>query len=132
MSETVQQGAIAYELLTLEEVALELRLHAESVRRYVRNGRIRAVRFGRNYRVYRGEVERVKKEGVPMAGLKPLPTFHDRAETGKIDLTQPKQEKQEWTEAAKSFMFQGKSSPVSKKSSVPEEEEQGDYRENWG
>jgi excisionase family DNA binding protein len=42
---------MADELMTVEEVAGVLRVHARSVRRYIQSGALAAIRFGRGYRV---------------------------------------------------------------------------------
>ena len=44
-------------LLSIDQVAGELGLHARTVRRYVREGRLRAVRIGKQYRVAREAVD---------------------------------------------------------------------------
>jgi excisionase family DNA binding protein len=42
---------VAQELFSLEQVAAQLGLHVRTVRGYVRDGRLRAVRIGKQYRV---------------------------------------------------------------------------------
>ncbi len=52
-------------LLTVPEVASRLRVHPESIRRWLREGRIHGVRIGgtrAGYRIPAGEVERFLKE----------------------------------------------------------------------
>ncbi len=44
-------------LLSIDDVAGELGLHARTVRRYVHDGRLRAVRIGKQYRVSRDAVD---------------------------------------------------------------------------
>jgi excisionase family DNA binding protein len=41
------------ELLTVAEVARRLKLHEETIRRYIREGRLRAIRLGRTQAGYR-------------------------------------------------------------------------------
>ena len=41
------------EFLSIDQVAAQLGLHVRTVRRYVRHGRLRAVRIGKQYRVAR-------------------------------------------------------------------------------
>ena len=53
----------ATDLLTAAEAAPQLRLSAESVRRHIREGRIKAVKMGRRYLIAQGEIDRVKSEG---------------------------------------------------------------------
>src|SRR5262245_28064938 len=38
-------------LLTVEEVALDLKLHQETIRRWIKSGNLPAVRIGREYRI---------------------------------------------------------------------------------
>ena len=45
------------DLLSIDQVAVELGLHARTVRRYVHEGRLRAVRIGKQYRVARDAVD---------------------------------------------------------------------------
>lgn len=47
----------AQELLSIFEVAKRLKLHVKTVRNYVRNGRLKAVRIGKQYRLSRADVE---------------------------------------------------------------------------
>lgn len=54
-------------LLRVSEVATRLRLSEETVRRWLRRGRLHGVMFGSNkagWRVPLAEVERVEREGV--------------------------------------------------------------------
>ena len=45
------------ELYSVDQVAARLGLHVRTVRNYVRNGRLRAVRIGRQYRIAREDLE---------------------------------------------------------------------------
>ncbi|MGP4018888.1 helix-turn-helix domain-containing protein [Saccharopolyspora sp. 5N708] len=45
------------ELFTADEVAERLGLHVRTVRNYVRDGRLNAVRIGKQYRIARAELE---------------------------------------------------------------------------
>ena len=54
MKDTLQPEA---SLLSIDQVAGELGLHARTVRRYVHEGRLRAVRIGKRYRVAREAVD---------------------------------------------------------------------------
>jgi excisionase family DNA binding protein len=47
----------AEELLSIFEVAKRLKLHVKTVRNYVRDGRLKAVRIGKQYRLARADVE---------------------------------------------------------------------------
>jgi len=44
------------ELLSVEQVAQQLGLHVRTVRNYVRDGRLRAVRIGKQYRISRSDL----------------------------------------------------------------------------
>ena len=51
------------ELLTVEQVAAELQLHPDTVRRYIRERKLRAVRLSStNMRIRRSELDRFLKE----------------------------------------------------------------------
>lgn len=57
-------------LLTVKHVAAELGVHPETVRRWIRAKRVRAVSFGSDragLRVPRAELERLSTEGLPPA-----------------------------------------------------------------
>jgi excisionase family DNA binding protein len=45
------------ELLSIFEIAKRLKLHVKTVRNYVRDGRLKAVRIGKQYRISRADVE---------------------------------------------------------------------------
>jgi len=45
------------ELLSIFEIAKRLKLHVKTVRNYVREGRLNAVRIGKQYRISRADVE---------------------------------------------------------------------------
>lgn len=44
-------------LYTVDQVAERLNLHAKTVRRYIREGRLKAKRIGKEYRVTRGDLD---------------------------------------------------------------------------
>jgi excisionase family DNA binding protein len=48
---------VSQDLLSVEEVAALLGLHVRTVRGYVRGGRLRAVRIGKQYRIARADLE---------------------------------------------------------------------------
>jgi excisionase family DNA binding protein len=51
------------ELLTVEQVAAELQLHPDTVRRYIREKKLKAVRLSStNMRIRRSELDRFLKE----------------------------------------------------------------------
>ena len=49
-------------LLTVEEVAAELKIRAETVRRYIAKGELRAAKLGRVFRVRREDLEAFLRE----------------------------------------------------------------------
>jgi len=51
-------------MLTLREVSESLDLHINTIRSYVKRGKLRAVKFGRVWRVSEKEVVRVRRQGV--------------------------------------------------------------------
>src|SRR6476619_3545485 len=53
------------ELYSVEQVAERLGLHVRTVRNYVRNGRLRAVRIGKQYRIARADLEALTGGTVP-------------------------------------------------------------------
>ncbi|MFJ9825075.1 helix-turn-helix domain-containing protein [Streptomyces sp. NPDC101160] len=57
------------ELYTVEQVADLLGLHVKTVRGYVRDGRLRATRVGRQYRITRADLEAFT--GVPVSAAAP-------------------------------------------------------------
>jgi len=48
---------MARELYSVEEVAAQLGLHVRTIRNYVRDGRLKAVRIGKQYRIAREDLE---------------------------------------------------------------------------
>lgn len=51
--------------LTVEELAAAIKYHPESVRRAIRQNRIRALPFGAGYRIPPDEVARILSQGLP-------------------------------------------------------------------
>jgi excisionase family DNA binding protein len=45
------------ETLTVEDVAAELRVHPDTVRTWIRTGELDAVDIGREYRIYRADLD---------------------------------------------------------------------------
>jgi excisionase family DNA binding protein len=64
------------DLLTAEEAAPMLRVSTESVRRYIREGHIKAVKIGRRYMIAPSEIERIKAEGTAPVILAGGREFH--------------------------------------------------------
>jgi hypothetical protein len=52
-------------LWTTSGLATAVGYHPESIRRAIRQGRIRTVRFGRGHRISDAEAQRILKEGLP-------------------------------------------------------------------
>src|SRR3979409_1616186 len=54
-----------HELYSVEQVAERLGLHVRTVRNYVREGRLKAVRIGKQYRIARADLEALTGLAVP-------------------------------------------------------------------
>ena len=52
-------------LLTVEEVANYVKLHVETVRRLIREGKIPALRIGGRWRVHKNDLEKRGKQNAP-------------------------------------------------------------------
>src|SRR5690348_8132266 len=63
-------------LYSVEDVASRLNLHVRTVRSYVREGRLKAVRIGKQYRIAREDLEALT--GRPAAELDPEPVRRTR------------------------------------------------------
>ncbi len=50
---------------TAEELAKYLKVSSQTIRAWIRDRKIAAVRFGRAWRITAAEVERLRREGVP-------------------------------------------------------------------
>ena len=50
---------------TVQELATILRITDQAIYKWIRQGKIAAVRFGRTYRIPAVEMERVLREGIP-------------------------------------------------------------------
>jgi excisionase family DNA binding protein len=48
---------MSQELLSVFDIATRLKLHVKTVRNYVRDGRLKAIRIGKNYRISRSDLE---------------------------------------------------------------------------
>jgi excisionase family DNA binding protein len=59
---------------TVEEVAERLHLHVKTVRRYIRDGRLKGRRIGKEYRVTRTDLEAFAGVGTQPAAESPLRT----------------------------------------------------------
>jgi excisionase family DNA binding protein len=56
---------VSQELYSVEQVAERLGLHVRTVRNYVRDGRLKAVRIGKQYRIAREDLEALTGRPVP-------------------------------------------------------------------
>jgi excisionase family DNA binding protein len=67
---------MSQELYSIEKVAELLGLHVKTVRNYVREGRLKAVRIGKQYRIAREDLEAMT--GRPAAAFDPEPVQRAR------------------------------------------------------
>ena len=65
MSATPEHQIVISRPLTVAEFAEIFRYHPESVRRAIRQGRIKTIHVGRQHRIPAKEVERILSEGLP-------------------------------------------------------------------
>lgn len=72
---------MAQELYSVEQVADRLGLHVKTVRSYVREGRLKAVRIGKQYRIAREDLEAMT--GRPEPGPEPV-ARHRHVEVSSI------------------------------------------------
>ena len=56
---------MSQELYSVEQVAERLGLHVKTVRNYVREGRLKAVRIGKQYRIAREDLEAMTGHSEP-------------------------------------------------------------------
>jgi excisionase family DNA binding protein len=63
---------MSQELYSVEQVAERLGLHVRTVRAYIRDGRLKAVRIGKSYRITRGDLETLTGPQAPA----PSPARH--------------------------------------------------------
>ncbi|HEU5376150.1 MAG TPA: helix-turn-helix domain-containing protein [Ktedonobacteraceae bacterium] len=54
---------MADELLTIDQVAIELQLHPDTVRRYIREKKLKPTRVGGRLRIRRSELDRFLQAG---------------------------------------------------------------------
>lgn len=60
-------SASARTLLTVEQVAQCIDWHPESVRRAIRQGRLHAIKLGREWRISPETMENIRLQGIPCA-----------------------------------------------------------------
>ena len=63
---------MSQELYSVEQVAERLGLHVRTVRAYIRDGRLKAMRLGKSYRITRGDLESL----IGPQALAPSPARH--------------------------------------------------------
>ncbi|HWA63015.1 MAG TPA: helix-turn-helix domain-containing protein [Caulobacteraceae bacterium] len=68
------------EVYTVESVAEQLRLHPKTVLRFIKEGRLRATKVGKSYRILRSDLD-------ALAGRKPAPAAPDVRVTSIVDVT---------------------------------------------
>jgi excisionase family DNA binding protein len=76
--------AFSRHLFTVEEVAERLNLHVKTVRRYIRDGRLKAKRIGKEYRVARADFEAFAGSGD--AAEEPVPRTRDVTASSVVDV----------------------------------------------
>lgn len=78
---------MAQEVFSVEQVAAKLGLHVRTVRNYVRDGRLKAVRIGKQYRIAADDLEAFT--GLPVADPRPARAaeLSGVVEIGDVDRT---------------------------------------------
>ncbi|WP_308440808.1 helix-turn-helix domain-containing protein [Sphaerimonospora thailandensis] len=61
-------GAVARQYYSVDQVAALLGLHVKTVRAYVRDGRLKATRIGKQYRIAREDLEAFTGNAAPSTG----------------------------------------------------------------
>lgn len=61
--QTKQTEPTTEQLLTVKEFADAIRVSVSTVRNWIRNGTIQAVKMGRNFKIPASELERIMKNG---------------------------------------------------------------------
>jgi excisionase family DNA binding protein len=65
---------MSQQLYSVEQVAESLGLHARTVRNYVRDGRLKAVRIGKQYRIARADLDALTGQRAAASPTDTLPT----------------------------------------------------------
>src|SRR6202521_607073 len=68
--------AMSDELYSVDQVAERLGLHVRTVRNYVRDGRLKAVRIGKQYRIAREDLEALTGHPAAASGSVSEPSRH--------------------------------------------------------
>jgi excisionase family DNA binding protein len=66
---------LSQQLFTVEQVAQSLNLHVRTIRNYVRAGRLKAVRIGKQYRIARSDLDAFTGGSGPAIGERPAGMF---------------------------------------------------------
>lgn len=69
---------------SVEQVASQLGLHVRTVRNYVRNGRLKGVRIGKQYRIARADLDALTGHGAPASPAVASDTAHRYVEVSSI------------------------------------------------
>src|SRR3954467_6660204 len=72
------------DLYSVEQVASQLGLHVRTVRNYVREGRLKGVRIGKQYRIARADLEGLTGQGASLTQAGATDTTRRRAEVSSI------------------------------------------------
>src|SRR3954468_19951131 len=74
----------AEQFYSIEQVASQLGLHVRTVRNYVRDGRLKGVRIGKQYRIARGDLDALTGQAVSPTHSAAGDTTGPRAEVSSI------------------------------------------------
>jgi len=74
---------VSEELLSVDQVAERLGLHVRTVRGYVRDGRLKAVRIGKQYRIAREDLAALTGRPVPV----PAPVRESTGRRRRVEVT---------------------------------------------
>ena len=50
---------------TIKQIAEEFQVHERTVMRWIRDGKLQAMRFGKSVRITEEEMNRIRREGIP-------------------------------------------------------------------
>ena len=63
-SQQADVALIYADLIAIADAARELNVSQGSLRRWIADGRVQVIRFGRAVRIHRAELQRLKEEGI--------------------------------------------------------------------
>src|SRR5574341_1819366 len=87
----MQNSAAIQQLFTVDEVAGRLNLHAKTVRRFIREGKLPAKRIGKEYRITRSALEEFAGTAIG-AGAVPVPRTRQLLVSSIVDIDAISQE----------------------------------------